>query len=270
MAITPLTVSQNSPGLIAPLALILTVTAILFYGLRSGRIFGHAKMTFFHSSDGIVLQRKDGKSIRFLDFCKSIIPPCRLNPLLFNGHLQTAWTTVKSYDIPIHYLRVVLDAEEPLYTGTFAVDFVTQVHGRADPSLPPRTGFFTQQEISDIGSSDSKPMLIVLHGLSGGSYEMYLRHCLAPLTTSDTGWEACVVNSRGCASSKITSNVLYNARATWDIRQTVNWVRKVFPNRPLYGIGFSLGANILANVCFCCNENTYYLSHIHLIVPVSR
>lgn len=47
--------------------------------------------------------------------------------------------------------------------------------------------------------------------------------------------------------SKITSSVLYNARATWDIRQTVKWLRKTFPNRPLFGVGFSLGANIITN-----------------------
>src|SRR6185436_15455142 len=74
----------------------------------------------------------------------------------------------------------------------------------------------------------------------------YLRHVLAPLTAN--GWEACVVNSRGCAESQITSGVLYNARATWDVRQTVKWLQNQFPNRPLFGIGFSLGANILTNV----------------------
>jgi hypothetical protein len=73
---------------------------------------------------------------------------------------------------------------------------------------------------------------------------------LAPLVTAagEREWAACVVNSRGCAMHKITSNVLYNARATWDCRQTVKWLRKTFPNRPLYGIGYSLGANILTNV----------------------
>lgn len=95
-------------------------------------------------------------------------------------------------------------------------------------------------------------MLVALHGLSGGSHELYLRHVIAPLVKSggdgDGGWEACVVNSRGCANSKITTGVLYNARATWDVRQAVGWLRKTFPNRPLFGIGFSLGANILTNV----------------------
>jgi len=63
----------------------------------------------------------------------------------------------------------------------------------------------------------------------------------------DGDWEACVVNARGCAMTKITSSVLFNARATWDVRQTVNWLRKTFPNRALFGMGFSLGANIITN-----------------------
>lgn len=70
---------------------------------------------------------------------------------------------------------------------------------------------------------------------------------VAPLLDSGK-WEACVINSRGCAKSKITTGILYNARATWDTRQTVKWLRKTFPNRPLFGIGFSLGACILTNV----------------------
>lgn len=57
-----------------------------------------------------------------------------------------------------------------------------------------------------------------------------------------------MVNSRGCAKSAVTSTILYNARATWDIRQVVKWLRKTFPNRPLFAIGYSLGGNILTNV----------------------
>jgi predicted alpha/beta-fold hydrolase len=93
-------------------------------------------------------------------------------------------------------------------------------------------------------------MLVVLHGLSGGSYEVYLKHVLAPLTglNGEGEWEACVVNSMGCANHIITSTVLFNARSTWDCRQTVSWLRKTFPNRPMFGIGFSLGANIITNV----------------------
>lgn len=160
---------------------------------------------------------------------------------------------MKGFDIPVVYKRKVFASNNPAVPGTFAVDFVHRIASNdVDSTLPPRTTYFTDQEFGEIGSDDSKPMLVTLHGLAGGSNEIYLRHVLAPLTTEEGGWEACVVNSRGCAMSKITSNVLYNARATWDVRQVVTWLREKFPNRPLFGIGFSLGANILTNVSFAC------------------
>ncbi|KAG7121830.1 putative esterase like protein [Verticillium longisporum] len=129
-----------------------------------------------------------------------------------------------------------------------AVDFAVDAFEETDDSLPERTVHFTDDEFESLGSNDTKPQLIVLHGLSGGSHEIYLRHAIAPLL-EEGKWDVCVINSRGCAQSKFTSGVLYNARATWDIRQMVNWFRKKFPNRPLYGLGFSLGANMLTTYC---------------------
>ena len=119
-----------------------------------------------------------------------------------------------------------------------------------DTELPERTTNFTAKEWQGISSDDDKPMLIALHGLTGGSHEVYLRETLYPLLTSSTQpWAACVVNGRGCALSKITTPQLFNSRATWDLRQVITTLHDLFPNRPLYAIGFSLGANILTNYC---------------------
>lgn len=145
----------------------------------------------------------------------------------------------------------MFENEDPAFQGSFAVDFVVhEPYQETDDTLPIRTTYYTDEEFSGIASLDSRPMLVTLHGLSGGSYEIYLKHVLEPLVGADhaSKWEACVINSRGCAKHKITSSVLYNARATWDMRQMVKWLRKTFPNRPLFGIGFSLGANILTTV----------------------
>ncbi|KAI9934105.1 hypothetical protein ASPWEDRAFT_105427 [Aspergillus wentii DTO 134E9] len=233
----------------------------MFSWLRpSGRI------SFFHAKDNRLLLTKKSKSdtkeqTTLADICRAATPEkCNLNPFLFNGHLQTAWTAVKSYDIPVYYKRKMFEADSPAYSGHFALDFVVppyetpnddevtdKARKHTQPSgLPERTSFFTQDELTALPSDDTKPMLVLLHGLSGGSHEIYLRHVVAPLVADGT-WEACVVNSRGCAQTKISTGVLYNARATWDTRQTVKWLRKNFPNRPLFGIGFSLGANILTN-----------------------
>ena len=214
------------------------------------RLFGYAKTSFYYHGSPLNLpirsNHSEERSTDLLEFCKQVTPICRLNPLLFNGHLQTFWTAVKSQDIPIYYKRRIFSAEDATFAGTFAVDFVVKPYEEMDESLPPRTTFYDDAEFEELGSMDTKPMLVTLHGLSGGSHEIYLRHVLRPIV--DAGWETCVINSRGCAKSKITTGVLYNARATWDIRQIVKWLRKTFPNRPLFGIGYSLGANILVNV----------------------
>lgn len=217
-------------------------------------IIGHAKTTYTSHKTPVPLKTKEGGNTTLSSLAQSSIPPCRLNPFLFNGHLQTIYTAVKDPGPPIHYKRKLFDSNHSIYPGTFAVDFVvTKDEGEKaisegrDPQLPERTTNFTTSEWDGLSSNDSQPMLIALHGLTGGSHEVYLRETLAPLTAS--GWAACVVNGRGCAMSKITTPKLFNSRATWDVRQTVIELQRLFPNRPLYAVGFSLGANILTNYC---------------------
>ncbi|OKL56990.1 hypothetical protein UA08_07954 [Talaromyces atroroseus] len=233
-----------------------------------------AKISLVHCAENQLLltakNAEDGNApdketqIKLIDLCREATPAtCNLNPFLFNGHLQTGWTTIKeTVEIPIYYKRKIFEQEIPDLAGQFAVDFVVPPFEKTEdaeatdaarkftlPSgLPARTAFFSQDELGALPSDDSKPMLIALHGLTGGSHEVYLRAALAPLVLDrDSGWEACVINARGCAQTKISTSLLFNARATWDVRQLVKWLRKTFPNRPLFGIGFSLGANILVN-----------------------
>lgn len=215
---------------------------------------GYAKTTYTSPPNPILLCTKSTQKTTLAEIAQSSIPKCRLNPFLFNGHLQTMYTAVKDPGPPIYYKRKVFDSNHSVYPGQFAVDFVVSKEDgekaakeRADGELPERTTNFSAQEWDMIGSEDNKPMLVALHGLTGGSHEVYLRETLAPLTAA--GWEACVVNGRGCAMSKITTPQMFNSRATWDVRQVINALRTLFPNRPLYAVGFSLGANILTNYC---------------------
>lgn len=232
--------------------------------------FGQATINYVHSPHSLTLQPKTGSTTDLLSICKASTPPCRLNPLLFNGHAQTIWTSVKDDGPPINYKRHLFEHEDPAYPGTFAVDFVVPHPSLEDPSLPPRTTYYAKDEFERVGSLDSRPMLVALHGLSGGSFEVYLKHVLAPLVWAhgERKWEACVVNSRGCGMHKVTTEFIFNARSTWDLRQTVSWLRKTFPNRPLFAIGFSLGANLLVNVSI--RLRTHLLTTHMIVVPWRR
>lgn len=227
-------------------------------------VLGHAQTNFHHAPSTIDLPLNSQSSsdkaatTTLASLCEASTPACNLNPFLFNGHLQTFYTTIKSQAVPVHYRRRVFISNDPDYPGSFAVDLAIRTAAKEEnETINPNTTYYSEEEWNDIGSEDDTPMLIALHGLSGGSHELYLRHVLSPLINRQdcvTGevnqkpWEALVVNSRGCANSKITTPVLFNARSTWDVRQVVKWARKTFPNRPLFAVGFSLGGSILTNV----------------------
>ena len=165
------------------------------------RVFGIAKTEFFAGRKSISLKTKDGETTTLLDLCRNVLPPCRLNPFLFNGHLQTMWTVLKSQVVPIYYKRHIFEQQDPVFPGSFAVDFVVKPFDDSSNTVAKSTKMYTEDEFANIGSDDSKPMIVALHGLSGGSHELYLRHVLAPLVSEEGGFEGCVVNSRGCAGT---------------------------------------------------------------------
>lgn len=47
---------------------------------------GHAKIGFINSPNPISIKSKDGSTTDLLKICEESTPPCRLNPLLFNGN----------------------------------------------------------------------------------------------------------------------------------------------------------------------------------------
>jgi predicted alpha/beta-fold hydrolase len=223
-------------------------------------MFGYASTDFTGPESPVRLaltssarEESGEKDISLLDLVKSSVVPCRLNPFLFNGHAHTVWVASGPHaDIPIHYKRRIFESDNVTYPGQFTVDFAfSPTAGEAkerNKDLPPRTHNFEEEEWSTFGEEEhEKPLLVVMHGLSGGSQEHYLRHTIQEMTTEERGFDACVINGRGCAWSTITTPYLFNARATWDMRQFVKWLKQTWPNRKIYAIGYSMGANILCN-----------------------
>ncbi|PIL29229.1 hypothetical protein GSI_09278 [Ganoderma sinense ZZ0214-1] len=97
---------------------------------------------------------------------------------------------------------------------------------------------------------DNENVLVVAHGLTGGSHEAYVRAVLSKVTPSSEagglGFRAVVLNFRGCNGSPVVTPRLYHAGSSDDIRHVVLWISATFPACRIYGLGFSLGANILA------------------------
>jgi hypothetical protein len=118
---------------------------------------GQAKIEFTHSPTPLAFKRNDGSSTNLLEICEESTPPCRLNPFLFNGHLQTVWTAITDDGPPLHYKRKIFESEDVAYEGSFAVDFVTRPFSETDSTLPVRTTYFTNGQFEKVGSLDNRP-----------------------------------------------------------------------------------------------------------------
>ncbi|ODQ68058.1 AB-hydrolase YheT [Nadsonia fulvescens var. elongata DSM 6958] len=213
------------------------------------------------------LKAGDGKTISLASLIEEKVDSIKdgsytiVAPTLGNGHLQTIYTSspaLENFD-KIYYGRRIITWEED--GASVTCDFVVPPPANDEqwekqfayapvsdlPPHPVRTRYLTPEELEGLHSDDNKPMVIALHGLSGGSHENYVRATLAALNSPEYGFECVVLNSRGCARSVITTPVLFNGAWTLDVRRFIKDLRKRYPNRPFYMVGYSLGASILAN-----------------------
>ncbi|KAF8308152.1 AB-hydrolase YheT [Clavulina sp. PMI_390] len=148
-----------------------------------------------------------------------------------NGHVQTIYMTLADFTNvdQVVYERTLLRTPDG---GSLGLDVT-----------PPSSSDYAHT------LSDDTPIIVVKHGLTGGSYEPYVRSILAsackPKSEGGLGYRAVVINFRGCAGTKITSPQFYSAGHTDDLRTGLLFISERWPRAPLVGIGFSLGANVL-------------------------
>lgn len=244
----------------------------------------------------VKFSRKDGgESATMKEIVERAVPELHqgwffyVNPVLLSGHSQTAYTAINKFEKVdlVHYKRriITVESDKRFYEvdghklkydqwegeSTFAVDYVVPEsasdpdHTRFQPStqtrpLPPRTEYLDPDAEQALLDDDSKPLIIALHGLSGGSYESYIRAVLSQITTEPYGFDAMVINARGCANHTLSSPQLFNGLWTNDIRYLINeHIKSKWPNKRIYLIGFSLGGAILSNYLGQEGDDVYHM-----------
>ncbi len=207
---------------------------------------------------------------------------------LFNGHLQTAMLSLlNEYHIPEvpateYYHREVFTCAD---TGQVSLDwaFPTSLQqafaksyrshrsmSKEWGSTPISSGSNSSTKVFSCGSnadptsrrnethrtsSSGNRTVLLLHGLSGGSSELYIRSCVEHLVSH--GWTCVVMNARGCEDTPVTTPRVATAAWTKDLGEVIAHLRghpdaafrRVSPHVPLVAIGFSLGSNVLVKYC---------------------
>lgn len=142
----------------------------------------------------------------------------RPTPWIFNGHLMTILGVVFRSLPEIDFHRVLLPVDD--IGGTIAVDWHTKPY-------------------------QGQPVLLILHGLTGGSDNEYVRW-MTLSAASQLDVCCVVVHARGCGRSQLTSARSFCASNTDDLRLSIKYIRSIIGEQtPLFAVGYSLGAGIL-------------------------
>jgi len=106
-------------------------------------------------------------------------------------------------------------------------------------------------------SPASTPTIVVVPGICSHSESHYIRG-LAQMSV-DHGFRVVIFHARGCASIKTPK--LFTYGDTSDLKQSIQHIHKLIPESPLFGIGLSLGGNMLCKYVgeASSSEETQYL-----------
>ncbi|KAJ8323450.1 hypothetical protein QVD99_005160 [Batrachochytrium dendrobatidis] len=158
------------------------------------------------------------------------------HPLLPGGHLQTMYAAIykRTSAQSVKYSREIVDMPDG---GIISLDWHFPNSGSDDL----QAGFDSLNGTTI--SSTKQPLLMVLHGLTGGSHETYVQDIVEEVALS--GVSSVVMNFRGCSKTPLTSPQLYSGAWTGDLAHCIRHIQSKVPNSSLVGCGFSLGSNIL-------------------------
>ncbi len=118
-------------------------------------------------------------------------------------HLQTGYVLVKRDHTGVQYEREIID-----------------VYPTADIFFPGKIGL--DWAITSFPCTDTTPIVIIFHGLSGGSSEPYVKSSVDAMLRLNR-YRAVVVNARSCGDTPMDTPQGYSAAYTEDHRQVRLW-----------------------------------------------
>ena len=91
--------------------------------------------------------------------------------------------------------------------------------------------------------TEQTPIVILFHGLAGSYESPYIQGAMIELTNA--GFDTVLMHFRGCSGIDNLMPRSYHSGDTADAQEFLENLRRRFPHRKLYAVGYSLGANML-------------------------
>lgn len=136
-----------------------------------------------------------------------------------NPHLQTLWASKvrRKPPVPIRWERLELPDG----------DFLD----------------LTWSDVIQNETKSPKPLVLLLHGLTGNINSRYARGMLQ--TVVKQGWRGVLMHFRGCSGTPNRLSRSYHSGETNDLQTVVSELFRREPHTPLFAVGYSLGGNVL-------------------------
>lgn len=116
-------------------------------------------------------------------------------------------------------------------------------------------------------SSDTQmPIVILFHGLEGSVNSPYIKGMMQALAAQ--GFATVLMHFRGCSGTLNRLARSYHSGDTADAKAWIEHVASAYPNSPLYGAGFSLGANMLLKLMGEWQENALLKKAVAVSAPM--
>ncbi|MBP6708352.1 MAG: hydrolase [Candidatus Accumulibacter sp.] len=94
-----------------------------------------------------------------------------------------------------------------------------------------------------LASADSRPLLVLFHGLEGSSGSHYAINVMRALAA--VGWLGVVIHFRGCSGESNRLPRAYHSGDSDEIHWILRRLQQLCPTRARYAVGVSLGGNAL-------------------------
>ena len=115
-------------------------------------------------------------------------------------------------------------------------------------------------------TNKQKPLVILFHGLAGSFESPYIQATMQEL--SKAGFESVLMHFRGCSGVDNLLARSYHSGDTADAKEFLQSLHQRFPERKLYSVGFSLGANMLLKLLAEMQEKSLLKKAIAISAPM--
>ncbi len=115
-------------------------------------------------------------------------------------------------------------------------------------------------------AEDHKPLIVLLHGLTGSSQSGYIKGL--QLRLAQEGFRTAALNFRGCSGELNHRARSYHSGETADLDYLYTTLRKREPTTPMAMIGFSLGGNVLLKWLGETSNATSLFAAVAVSVPL--